>query len=117
MAEGVFPYFTEQQVKGLFLLLRDKFPGGELVCDAMTPAMLWLHNLELSSSKVDARLHWGMKNGHQPETWADGIRLMNEWFYFDEPEPRLGSYQLMRYLPVFAKGVGIFRYQLGELTI
>jgi O-methyltransferase involved in polyketide biosynthesis len=114
LAEGVFPYFSEQQVKGLFVLLKEKFSGCELVCDAMTRTMIRLHNLELSASKVDARLHWGLNNGHQPETWAPGIRLMNEWFYFDEPEPRLGLAQLMRYIPPLARGVGIFHYQLGD---
>jgi hypothetical protein len=82
----------------------------------MTPAMIWLHNLELRSSKIDARLNWGLKNGNQPEAWSDDICLINEWFYFNEPEPRMGSFRLMRYLPVFAKGVGIYHYQLGRST-
>jgi O-methyltransferase involved in polyketide biosynthesis len=114
LAEGVFPYFTETQVKGLFLLLKDKFPGCELVCDGMTPAMVRLHNLKLSNSRLDVRLHWNLKNGRQPESWGSGIKMLSEWFYFDSPEPRLGSAQLMRYLPLLARGVGIFHYQLGD---
>ena len=113
LAEGVLPYFTEEQVRQLFVLLAGNFPGCELVCDGMTPAMIRLHNLKLSFSKVGARLNWGLKTGRQPETWGAGIRFLSEWFYFDLPEPRLGSSQLMRYIPLFAKGVGIFRYQLG----
>jgi len=113
LAEGVLPYFTEQQVMQLFVLLAESFPGCELVCDGMTPAMIGLHNLKLSFSKVGARLQWGLKTGRQPESWGAGIRLLSEWFYFDRPEPRLGSSQLMRYIPLFAKGVGIFHYQLG----
>ena len=31
LAEGVFMYFTEAQVKGLVLTLRNRFPGAELV--------------------------------------------------------------------------------------
>jgi O-methyltransferase involved in polyketide biosynthesis len=114
LAEGVFPYFTEQQVKELFLLLRDKFPGCELVCDGMTPTMVRMHNLKLSYSRIEARLQWGLKNGHQPETWESGIRLLSEWFYFDRPELRLGFTQLMRFIPLLSRGVGIFHYQLGD---
>ena len=117
IAEGVFPYFTEQQVKSLFLLFKDKFPGCELICDGMTQFMIRIHNLELGRSKIDARLNWALNNGHQPETWGPGIRLLSEWFYFDQPEPRLGIYQLMRYIPAFGKGVGIFHYQLGNTVI
>jgi O-methyltransferase involved in polyketide biosynthesis len=52
MAEGVFPYFTEEQVKGIFLLLRDRYPGCELVCDGMTPAMINMHNLQFVFSRL-----------------------------------------------------------------
>ena len=31
LAEGVFPYFEEAQVKRLFLTLMQRFPGAELV--------------------------------------------------------------------------------------
>ncbi len=114
IAEGVFPYFTEQQVSQLFLLLAGAFPGCELVTDGMTALMVGMHNLQLRLSKVGARLNWGLKDGHQPESWGKGIQLLDEWFYFDTPEPRLGTMQLMRYLPAFGKGVGIFHYRLGH---
>ena len=113
LAEGVFPYFTQDQVRKLFLQLADKFPGCELVCDGMSPFMVRLHNLELLASSVGARLHWALKNGREPEAWGNGIHLISEWYYFDRPEPRLGAFMMMRYLPFFAKGVGIYHYQLG----
>jgi len=115
LAEGVLPYFEEAQVKDLVLLLKARFPGAELVCDAMTPPMIWMHNLKLIFSKISARLHWGLKHGGDLESWEVGIHLLDEWFYFDRPEPRLGSTQLMRYFPPLAKGVGIFHYQLGDV--
>jgi O-methyltransferase involved in polyketide biosynthesis len=116
-AEAVFPYFPEQQVKQVFIRLADKFPGCELVCDGMTPAMIRMLNLNLIVMKMDARLHWGLKSGRQPETWRSDIHLLDEWFYFDQPEPRLGSSQVMRHFRFFARGVGIFHYQLGEPVI
>ena len=114
LAEGVFPYFEEAQVKSLVLTLMKRFPGAELVCDALTPFMVRLHNLKLATSKVGARLHWGLAHGRDPENWRAGIRMLDEWFYFDRPEPRLGAANLMRYCPPLAKGVGIFHYRLGK---
>jgi O-methyltransferase involved in polyketide biosynthesis len=113
LAEGVLPYFEEAQVKDLVLLFKERFPGAELVCDAMTPFMVRSLNLELAFTRLAARLHWGLKRGRDLESWGAGIRLLDEWFYFDRPEPRLGASQLMRYIPPLAKGVGIFHYQLG----
>ena len=48
LAEGVFPYFEETQIKQLFLKLRDCFTGAELVCDAHTPFVIWADNLQLA---------------------------------------------------------------------
>ncbi len=122
LAEGVFPYFEEAQVKALFLTFTQRFPGAELVCDAMSPLMVRLHNLELRVLRVGARLRWGLRHGRDPEGWgspssAGGrIRLQDEWFYFERSEPRLGAAYLMRYLPPLAKGVGIYHYRLGDAS-
>ncbi|WP_374689799.1 class I SAM-dependent methyltransferase [Promineifilum sp.] len=114
VAEGVLPYFEETRVKGLILMLRQHFPGAELICDAMTPLLVKLKNLELIASGVKARLHWGLRRGRDMERWGGGIRLLEEWFYFDEPEPRLASSRWMRYFPPFGRGVGVFHYRLGD---
>jgi O-methyltransferase involved in polyketide biosynthesis len=113
IAEGVFPYFEESQLKSLFLKLRDHFPGAELVCDAHTPFVMRMDNLQLALSKVTARLHWGLKHGKDVECWGEGLRLLDEWFYFDGNEPRMRPYRWMRLFPLFSKSTGIFHYQLG----
>src|SRR5512143_3590190 len=48
LAEGVFMYFEEAQVKSLVLTLRDRFPGAELVFDAFSPIMRWGHNIRVT---------------------------------------------------------------------
>ena len=114
VAEGVLPYFEQAQVKELVLRLKERFPGAEMVCDAMTPLMVWMHNWELAFSKIGARLHWGLRDPHDMEKWGAGIRLLDKWYYFERPEPRLGASQLMRYIPPLGKGVGVFHYRLGD---
>ena len=113
LAEGVFPYFGEAEVRRLVLALQARFPGAELVFDAMTPFMVWLHSHHPAISKLHAHL-WGIKGGQELETWSPGIRLLDEWFYFDRPEPRLGWTRLMRFVPLLNQGNSIVRYQLGE---
>jgi O-methyltransferase involved in polyketide biosynthesis len=113
LAEGVFPYFSEAQLRPLFLKLSRHFPGCELVCDAHTPFVIWADNLQLALSKVSARLHWGLKHGKDVESWGDEIRLLEEWFYFDDPEPRMSPYRWMGKISFLAKSTGIFHYQLG----
>ncbi len=113
LAEGVFPYFEEICVKTLFIKLSDAFPGSELVCDAHTPFVIWADNLQLAYAKVKARLHWSIKNGKEVESWGKGIRLLDEWNYFEDDEPKLKPYHWARHIPAIAKSSGIFHYQLG----
>jgi O-methyltransferase involved in polyketide biosynthesis len=117
IAEGVLPYFAEAQIKGLVLTLLEHFPGAELVCDAHTPFIIRMDNLQLALSKVDARLRWGLKHGKDVETWGEGIVLLDEWFYFDRPESRFDAYRWMRFFPLFAKSTGIFHYRLGTRAL
>lgn len=115
LAEGVFMYFEEAQIKSLVLMLRDCFPGAELVFDAFSPFLVRANNLRLriSGSKIGARYHWGLKRGKDLESWGEGIRLLDTWFPFDRPEPRLAHVQWVRYIPLLAKVMGIFHYRLG----
>jgi O-methyltransferase involved in polyketide biosynthesis len=116
LAEGVLMYFEETQVKSLVLTFRERFPGAELVCDAFSPFLVRANNLRLriSRTEIGARYHWGLKRGKDLERWGDGICLLDEWFPFDRPEPRLARVQWVRHIPPLAKVMGIFHYRLGK---
>ncbi len=116
LAEGVLMYFAEAQVKTLVLSLRDHFPGAELVFDAFSPFLVRMNNFRfrISRTKIQARYHWGLPRGRELEKWGDDILLLDEWFPFDRPEPRLARVQWVRHLPLLAKVMGIFHYRLGQ---
>jgi O-methyltransferase involved in polyketide biosynthesis len=114
VAEGVFVYFETEQVKRLVRTLRERFPGAELVIDAATPLMVALDNLHLAFTKMKARTHWGLKDPHELEGWARGIELLEAYYYFERPEPRLKSVAWMEHITAISKGSGIFHYRLGQ---
>ena len=114
LAETVFVYFIEAQVKSLVLTLRDRFPGAELVLDGWRPFEIWVGNRYLSPSKFAGLMQWGLWNGREIEGWGDGIHLLDEWGFFDRPEPRLNSYRWMAPLFRLFKPIRIFHFQLGK---
>ena len=114
MAEGVLMYFEEAQVKSLVIMLRDHFPGAEMVFDAFSPFLVRANNLRLSITKFGARYHWGIWRGQEIEGWGDGIHLLDEWGYFDRPEPRLNHIRWMRHIPFLARVLRIYHFQLGK---
>ncbi|MDH4138731.1 MAG: class I SAM-dependent methyltransferase [Anaerolineae bacterium] len=114
LAEGVFMYFEGAQVKSLVLTLRDRFSGAELVFDAYSPLHVWRHNLQTSTSKINLRVQWGIWRGQEIEGWGDGIRLLDEWGFFDCPEPRLAHIRWMRPIEALARTLRIYHFQLGR---
>jgi O-methyltransferase involved in polyketide biosynthesis len=109
LAEGVFMYFTKAQVKSLVLTLCDHFPGAELVFDSWTPFQIWIGNFVLGGL-----LRWGFWRGQELEGWGDGIRLLDEWGYFDRPEPRLHPFRWMAPFFRLFKPMRVFHFQLGK---
>ncbi len=110
--EGVLPYFDEKDVRRLILSLMQRFPGAELIFDALGPILVRIHNLEFAMTKVEARLKWGLHHGRELEKWQPGIQVLHEWFYFDQPEAQ-GAFRFMRLLPPLAKSARIVHCRLG----
>ena len=112
LAEGVLMYLEEAQVKSLVLTLKEHFPGAELVFDAFSPFFSWANNLRVTLTKIGARSYWALKRSKDLKRWGDGIRLLDERFPFQYPEPRLGRALAVRHIPFFTKTIGVFHYQL-----
>jgi methyltransferase (TIGR00027 family) len=116
LAEGVLIYFEEAQVKSLVLTLKEHFPGAELVFDAFSPFFVWANNLRVARGEIGARCRWALKRGKDLESWGDGICLLDEWFAFICPEPRLAHIRWVRHIPLLAKTIGVFHYRLGKIA-
>jgi O-methyltransferase involved in polyketide biosynthesis len=112
LAEGVFMHLKEAQVKSLVLMLLDHFPGAELVFDIFSPLHVWVSNLQ--TARFGFRCHWGIWRGQEIESWGDGIRLLGEWGFFDQPEPRLAHIQWMRPFDYLIRTMRIYHLQLGS---
>ena len=69
-------------------------------------------HIKVTRKRIGARLHWGLKHGKDLERWCEGIRLLDERFPFQYPEPRLRRALKMRLVPFLATGIGVFHYQL-----
>ena len=113
-AQGLLPYFQPEEVKRLVLGLAERFPGCELVFDAMSPYMVRLHNYHPWVRKMNLRFYWGLKEDAGLEDWASGIKLESSWLYFDDPEQRMKPYRWMKIIPEAAKGNRVLKYRLGK---
>jgi methyltransferase (TIGR00027 family) len=113
VAEALLLYFDEARVKGLILALQRRFPGAELVCDVCTPLAARMDNLHLRFTRSSARIHWALRDPHDVEAWATGIRLVESFSYFDDPEPRMGLPSWFGSIPSLSRAASIQRFELG----
>ena len=111
LAEGVFPYFTEAEVNTVVMALIERFPGAELVLDALSSLSAGLHNrTNAVLRETGTRIKWSVDDARQLESW--GLRLLDKWGYFDQREPRLGAYNLLHYIPLVANANHVLHYCL-----
>ena len=110
LAEGVLYYLEEADVKTLVRAIAGRFPGAELVFDAYSPLVIRYHPRTPDVPPV----HWGLKDDRDLEAWAPGIRLTGRSYYLEQPEPRLGAFRILRYLPFLGRVIRIVHYRLGE---
>jgi hypothetical protein len=75
------------------LTLPEHFPGAELVLDGCSPSFIRLGNWQLSRSGFPDMLRWGFWLGKRLEAWREGIHLLGEWGFFDQPESRMSPYR------------------------
>ena len=113
VAEGVFLYFSEQQVRHAILGLKTHFSGALLSFDVISPLQILLSRFQPGLSQGFARIKWGLENGRDIEKWYPDIHLLQQIYYLDRPEPRLGWLNLLGILPGIGKGFSIVQYRLG----
>lgn len=118
VAEGLLMYLHEAEVKALFLDIQRRFPGSEISFDAFSALTARSANRHPSIKKTGARLHWGIDDAREIETWAPGIRLVEEWYFADSEDiPFLGAgdrfmFRTMGMLPIAKKAHRILHFTL-----
>lgn len=112
IAEGVLMFVEPNDVDRLLAAVCARFPGSRLLFDAVTPAEVSLQRYHPTLRKTQARLRWGLSNARALERAHPALRLVSEWFYCDEPEPRLGWYRRLRFLPWITRTARVLLYDV-----
>ena len=80
LAGGVLMYFEEEKVRSFLAMLSRRFPGGELVFDAIAPAGLrFSSDMVKKSGIAGAGMKWGLRGARDMERWGLGIRQLESY--------------------------------------
>ena len=86
IAEGLFMYLSEDEVRQLLVDLQERFPASEIAFDAFSQLTARSVNNHPSIKKTGARVQWGIDNPAQTQTWGNGMRLIDEWYFTDSED-------------------------------
>jgi len=86
VAEGLLMYLDEADVKRLVLRLHETFPGCLLIADVFSRRTARSAANHPSLKHTGATLGWGVDDPRELEAWAPGLRLLEEWYFTDDPD-------------------------------
>lgn len=101
VAEGVFLYLTESEVKRVILSLQQRFSDSEIVMEVIGKFILNSTQFFRSKAIPGGRFQWGINDCSEIETWNLGITLIKEYFCHDYYKERQG---IMNFLPYLVGG-------------
>jgi O-methyltransferase involved in polyketide biosynthesis len=86
IAEGLLMYLGEADVRRLVLRLHGAFPGCRLIADVFSRMTARSAANHPSLKQTGATIGWGMDDPREMESWAPGLRLLEEWCFSDDPD-------------------------------
>lgn len=121
LAEGVFMYLTEPDVKNLLSMIRNELGSVELVCEVSNSYwvdkmksryMKWKfkHQLGITGGAV---FTFGIPSSRYFEEWDPNYKFLDEWTYFDDNEKKLGWFNLFSFIEIFRKVQWTVHYKIG----
>jgi O-methyltransferase involved in polyketide biosynthesis len=81
LAEGLFPYFTEEQHKLIFGYLVQHFPGQEMLFHTSAPSVIrgFVQYSDLSKLRTNAEVQWGLEEGEEVSSLNPRVRFIREF--------------------------------------
>ncbi len=118
MAEGVFMYFTENEIRSVLEQIARFLSPGELVFDACTNFGCKMSSRHDTVKYTNARFQWGLNNDAQPEKWASNLHLQNVSYYMDKEKHRWDSMsRVMSFIPIFSKAFKMLHFKMTSAQV
>ena len=122
LAEGLFMYLREGEVRTLLRELQRRFPGSELVCEVfnrrwLDPRVYWLVRWKLQRQLglgPDATFRFGIREADAFESWGAGIRFLDDWSFLDEAFRDIGWIKAGSRCALFREAQWIVHYRLDD---
>lgn len=86
IAEGLFMYLKEDEIKTLISRLSDKLKSYNLIFDAYSTLTAKQAKNHPSLKKTGAKINWGIDDAKEFEKFGEGIKFIDEMFFSESKE-------------------------------
>ena len=86
IAEGLLMYLDETNVRDLLLKMQRAFPRCRLIADVFSRMTARSATRHPSLKQTGASIGWGIDNPQEIEAWSSGIKLIEEWYFTQDPD-------------------------------
>lgn len=103
LAEGVFMFFPEEEVRRWIHVLSRRFPGSEIAFDIIGPLMVrhpWLHD---SLPRIGTRFQWGLRDPGDLDRWSRNARIISTRSMLQEQPVRWRWMKFLRHVPAMRR--------------
>ena len=122
LAEGLFMYLPEAEVRSLVAGIAGARPGSELVAEVAARRIVSLMHTRFGRGKFrrqfgfahDVVYSSGLSDSAEIESFAAGVRLLDEWTYFDDGDARLGWMRWFARWDLFGRAQWTIHARLGQ---
>lgn len=120
IAEGLLMYLPQKEVQALVVEMDHRFPNSELVCEVVHVKYTKGFYGKVTDFKFQKELHlgegitygFGLNYSEEMEEWAEGIKFIDEWCYFDSTEKKIGWMRMLGRFKTFRNTQWTVRYRL-----
>jgi len=110
VAEAVFMYLTEQEVRASLSQIARSFPGASIAFDTANHMAIEHGNKDHARLNLDARAAWACEDPREIERWGIGLHLVESRSLFDAPDsvksrlslPKRAAFRVLAKVPKMA---------------
>jgi O-methyltransferase involved in polyketide biosynthesis len=99
IAEGLFCYCDEADIRRLFAAVAARWPGAHVLFQSISPRYVGREADVGAVNLTRAKLRWGVWSGREVAAWQPGWRLVGEWAFIDRHRQRWGRLRWLSLLP------------------
>ncbi len=105
IAEGLFMYFPENEIKNLLIQIIDRFPDAEVLFEKLGPFLVGKAQKHDSLKTIEAapEFKWGLARGKEIEKFDNRIEFIEEWEFFNYYKKRWGLFGYIARLPLLRR--------------